>query len=130
VGGLEVRIEAILKGPQILHFDVVEQAVDAGEEDRNLFFCGERLELRLLEKLGKTLAAASCCVTCRGQTELREGGEFTVLRGSSFRVAPTCLVALTGAEKPTRDTERPTLTADDAPVEEVSFEKIWPSVME
>src|ERR1039457_1491526 len=50
---------------------------------------------------------------------------------SNFSVEPTCLVALMAAAKPTRDTDRPTLTAGRTPELKRSVSrKIWPSVME
>src|SRR6202034_1896869 len=50
---------------------------------------------------------------------------------SSFKVEPTCLTALMAAEKPTRETERPTLTAGRTPELNRSVsKKIWPSVIE
>src|SRR5438270_6635753 len=40
---LEVGIEAVLEGAEVLHFYIVEKAVDAGNEDCNVLLCGERL---------------------------------------------------------------------------------------
>jgi len=79
---LEVGIEAILEGAKVLDFDVVEKAVDAGEEDCNLLLCRKRLELRLLEKLSEALAAAELALRdgIEVGAELGKGSEFAILR--------------------------------------------------
>ncbi len=126
LGGLEVRIETILKGAQILDFDVVEQAVDAGEEDRDLLLNGERLELRLLEKLGEALAAVELLLRHLVEVgaELREGGELAVLGEVELQGRADLLGRLDGSgEADARDREADVDGWTNAGVEEVGFEE-------
>ena len=126
MGRLEVGIEAVLEGAEVLHFDVVEKAVDAGEEDRNLLLRGERLELRLLEKLGEALAAVELLLRDLVEVgaELREGGEFAVLREVELQGCADLLGRLDGrGEADARDREADVDGGTDARVEEVGLEE-------
>ena len=44
----EIRIEAVFERAEVLDFNIVEQAVNAGVQDRNLLLKRKRLELWLL----------------------------------------------------------------------------------
>ena len=113
----EVRVVAVLEGREVLDLDVVEKAVNAGEEDGDLLFGRERLELRLLEQLGQARTAVELMLRDRSRSEpnCEKAASWRLCARSSFIGEPTCLVALTAAEKPTRETERPTLTAGRTP---------------
>ncbi len=104
-----------------------------GEESHDLLLPGERLELRLLQQFRKALAAVELLLGKRIEVraELGKRRQFTVLREIELEGGTTCLTALMAAEKPTRETERPTFTAGRTPELNRSVsKKIWPSVME
>ena len=123
---LEVRIEAVLKGAEVVDLDVVEQTVDAGEEDRDLLLGGERLELRLLEQLGEALAAVELVQRHLVEigAELRERGELAILREVELQGRADLLGRLDRrGEADARDGEADVDGGADAGVEEVGFEE-------
>ena len=126
VARLEVGIEAVLEGAQVLDFNVVEQAVDAGEEDGDLLLSGERLELRLLEQLGEALAAVELLLRDLVEVgaELREGGELAILREVELQGCADLLGRLDGSrEAYARDREADVDGGTNARVEEVGLEE-------
>ena len=126
LGRFEVGVEAVLEGAEVLDFDVVEQAVGSGEEDGHLLFSGERLELRLLEKLGEALAAVELALRDRIEVraELREGCELAILRKVELERGADLLGRLDGGrETDARDRETDVDGRTDAGVEEVGLEE-------
>ena len=126
MGGFKVGIVAVLKGAEILHFDVVEKAIDAGEEDGDLLLCGEWLELRLLEELGEALAAVELLLRDLVEVgaELRERSEFAVLREVELQGCADLLGRFDGGgEADARDGEADVDGGTDARVEEVGLEE-------
>ena len=115
--GIEVLVQSVLEGANVADLNIVQIALGTGKEHHHLLLPAQGLELRLLQQFGKALAAVQLLLGQRVKigAELREGRQLAVLARSSLRVAPTCLTALMAAEKPTRETDRPTLTAGRTP---------------
>src|SRR5579862_1169003 len=82
LAGVEVLVEAVFEFADAVDLDVVEEALGSGEEDDDLLLGGKRLELGLLEQFGEALAAVELVLRdlVEVAAELREGGEFAVLR--------------------------------------------------
>ena len=123
---LQERIVAVFEGAEVGDLDVVEQAVDAGEEERNLLLRGERLELRLLEQLGQTAAAGELLLRDLVEVgaELGEGGELAVLREVELQGGTHLLHRLDGGgEAHARDREADVDGRTHAGVEEVGLEE-------
>jgi len=78
---LQVRIVAIFERAKIRNLNVIQQAVDACVDDRNLFLRRERLELRLLQQLNqaRTLVQLVLRHLVEVRTELRERSQLAVL---------------------------------------------------
>ena len=86
LGRLKPWVEAVFEGAEVLDFNVVEEAVDPGEEDGDLPLGREGLELGLLEEFGEALAAVELVERDLVEVgaELGEGGEFAVLGEIEF----------------------------------------------
>src|SRR5690606_11397614 len=72
VGGLRPQVpqEAGLKGPDLLHFDIVQVAVDGGVDDGHLLLHGHGLVQALLEDLRHPLAPGQARLGDRKSTRL------------------------------------------------------------
>jgi len=112
LSAVKVLVKAVFEGANVGDFEIVKIALGAGEENHDLLLPCERLELRLLEEFGQAAAAVELLLGEGVEigAELREGRELAILGEIELRVDPTCLTALMAAEKPTRETERPTFT--------------------
>src|SRR5262249_46530946 len=54
---IQILVEAVLKSANTRHLNVIKQPLSAGKQNRHLMLGGQRLELRLLQQLSKTLSA-------------------------------------------------------------------------
>src|SRR5690606_1509289 len=76
-----VRQQALLELRHLVDGEVVEVAVDAGEDHRDLLFRLQRRELRLLEQLGQARTAIEEALRCGIEVgaELRERSHLAIL---------------------------------------------------
>ena len=119
MGVVDLVDDRALEGLHVVDVQVVEVALVAGEDDRDLLLDGQRVDTRpCLSTSTRRSPRASCCL--RGLVEVgAELRERLPVRGtgarSSRRRPATCFIALICALPPTRLTEMPTLMAGRTP---------------
>src|SRR5262245_50119356 len=86
---LQVRGDELLEAADLLDGKVVDQALRAGEEDRDLLLYGQRRVLALLQHLDHSLAAGQLLLGRLVEVgpELGERGELAVLREVQAQLA-------------------------------------------
>jgi hypothetical protein len=81
LGRIQIRIKPFFEGVDVFDLEIVEVALGSGEQDDDLLFSGEWMELRLLEQFAQALAAVELVLRdfVEVAAELGEGGQFPVL---------------------------------------------------
>ena len=105
---VEVRIESVFKGANLLDLQIVEEALGSGEKNDDLLLGAQRMELRLLQQLGEARTAVELVLRHLVQVaaELREGGQLAILREVELERGADLLDGLDrGGESDARDGE-------------------------
>ena len=124
--GIQIRIQPVLKGANLLDLQVVQIALCSGKEDDDLLLRRQRMELRLLQQFAQPLAAIELVLRDLVQiaAKLGEGGQFAVLRQIELQGGADLLDGLDGrGESHARNRQADVDGGPLAGVEEVSFEK-------